>query len=319
MTLNNYISFKRLKFKPNTNKIVSLLRIKLKKQYLDSETSKIWILYNLMKIFGNPDYRIKGWGKNVLGYGLRQKDFDNNEVIEKISSRQFKSYKAEMIKRKLIMRLDTKKDDYYTITPLGIVDYMRNVKLTNLNEVKQVTIILFYFINTWHKKYVKNKIEGAYTERLFNKLVNGFKEKKNGQAFLIDMMNYSINHVEILEEDNNPVIYFSHVLLGRTDIRMAYFSIVDSEILMRWERTTNLEYQKLDDLNFFHRLGDHIFSTFFYHIFINSNVKNIPKDCREFIYGYSVNRYEKIIGMLYEDMRVYHKRIKQITDSYFEK
>jgi len=304
---------------PIINKIVSLLRINSEKQYLDSKTSKIWILANLIKIFGMSNYAVKGWGKNILGYGLQQKGFDNNEIIEKVSSRQFKSYKAELIEKKLIMRLDTKKGDYYTITPLGIVEYIHKVKLTNLHEVKQISIILLYFIDSWHKKHAKNKIDKIYTVRFFNTLVDGFKEKKREQTFLIDMMNESFNHVEIIEKNNQSKIYFTQSVLKNTSLRMAYFSIVNSKILMHWERFAKPVHQKLDDLNFFHRLGHYIFQTFLYHIFINSKVKDIPKDCRNYIYNYSIPRYENTIEMLQYDVLEYHKRMKQIADSYFKK
>ena len=87
------------------------------------------ILSDLAIVQNDKRYVIRGWGKGIKNYGLKQKDFDeidsHRQTLFKSTTSQFKNYKIDLENFRFIEVYDktnrVKGGPYYSISPLGLL------------------------------------------------------------------------------------------------------------------------------------------------------------------------------------------------------
>lgn len=141
------------------------------------------ILADLRKIQGNEQFAIRGWGKIILDYGIKQAEFDKSDSDKQRSflttERQFKSYKYALWNLRFIREYNkedrVKGGPFWSITPLGYLYLLKFQK--NYSGIE-----LFEFLNRTAsnslKKYAKKQ-----------KIMLEFIEKKSWKLFNQNQIN----------------------------------------------------------------------------------------------------------------------------------
>jgi len=91
-------------------------------KYKNKKKGQEILLSNLLQCYGNDDYLIRGFYKKIKGYGLKQIEFGENVTL-------FRNNKKELLKKYFIREIDTKNGKYYSITPMGLIQYCKFKKL----------------------------------------------------------------------------------------------------------------------------------------------------------------------------------------------
>jgi len=114
----------------------------------------------------------KGWGKRILNYGYQQEDFDKNDQIKSITTRQFKQIKKRLLNLNMIKLYNTKHGKFHSITPLGIAFLSHMIDKFNDKQIKGTL--------TFCPLYGSKEI----TKQKLNSLIKGFGKEKIRRAFL---------------------------------------------------------------------------------------------------------------------------------------
>ena len=170
----------RIEFTSNLDHKMSDLRLNYSEKAFKAILT---ILEDLREIQGNEQFAIRGWGKTIRDYGIKQAEFDKVDSDKQRSfqttERQFKSYKYALWDLRFIREYN--KDDrvkggpFWSITPLGYLYLQKFQK--NHSEIK-----LFEFLNRSAsnslKKYAKKQ-----------KAMIEFTDKKSWKAFNQNQIN----------------------------------------------------------------------------------------------------------------------------------
>ena len=251
----NTRNFKRIRIMTKIDKNLSQLRIKSKKKrpsYLSTDESIKRVLFELLKV--NPEnnrYQAKGWGKKILNYGYQQKDFDDNDQIKGISTRQFKEIKKLLLPIKAIKLIETKYGKYYCITPFGIAYLSHIIDKFGKNEVKGI----LNFCSLYGSKLTKNEL---------SRLTEGFGIKEINKAFL------KACHSIIIEDMEKSIIRvtISYKISNVSIVNLYRFFIIKEQIVYNFYYLNpywHTEYSSEED--FEQLIAENIINLFHYYLF----------------------------------------------------
>lgn len=231
------------------------------------------ILKDLGKIQGNEKYAIRGWGKTIRDYGIKQSELDKSDLIN-TTERQFKSYKYVLFHLRFIREYNkdnrVKGGIFWSITPLGYL-YLQKF------QKDYSTIKLFEFLNRSAsnslKKYAKKqKIMIEFTDK---KLWKSFNQDQINNAMKVLFDNLDFNY------QNNRLILtlyaFNPISLNKTAITQVI--ITNSFInIIKPNRTSKVNLTTQSNLEF--GLSYYLSLLVGYYLIMHSNeseLKNIPK------------------------------------------
>ena len=105
------------------------------------------ILYHVFRVHNDKVYAIHGWGKKIIGYGIKQTSFDNfNSKQHPINERKFRIHRQTLLDNRLIEVFDKSKrvkgGPYYSITPLGLLFLLTKIKKYEKNMITDIFKVL---------------------------------------------------------------------------------------------------------------------------------------------------------------------------------
>lgn len=236
----------RIEFTYKTDYKMSDLRLNYSEK---SFNTILTILKDLGKNQGDKQYAVRGWGKTVLDYGIKQSEFDkvdsNKQRLFQTTERQFKSYKYTLIDLRFIREYG-KKDrvkggPFYSITPLGYLYLLKFQK--NFQVIK-----LFEFLN----RVASNSIK-KYTKK--QKPMIGFTDKKSWKSFNQNQINKAmtilLNNVDFDYQDNRLTLtlyVFNPTSLNKTALTQvimtnAYIKIIKPSNTSKEKLTTQRDLE----------------------------------------------------------------------------
>jgi hypothetical protein len=241
--------------------------------------------------------------KRLQGYGLRSSDFDSKDKEIAVTRRRFDDHKDVMLKSKLIMRLKTKgkKEQYYSITPVGIA-YLLSKQKPDIQQVGNVFKILNFFYEkksnaTWRRfkpipdESLKNTWE-AIEKQVETKNSQHQERQKTLKKLGIpddgDYSNVEFNHMERAlnialsgievsrpndKSTNAPSITFSFTDIDLIRIMLDTFYVNnDGNIVDVFDS----DIEGFDDHTFCSIASEFVLQ-YFYHILIQESVSQILK------------------------------------------
>jgi hypothetical protein len=218
------------------------------------------ILEDLSKIQDDEQFAIKGWGKTILDYGIKQSELDkvdsDKQRLFQTTERQFKSYKYALLDLRFIREYNkdnrVKGGPFWSITPLG---YMYLEKFQKNHYI----IKLFEFLNRSAsnslKKYEKKqKTSIEFTDKkswqTFNddkKLVKSFDQDQINKAITVLFDNidfdYQDNRLTLTLYAFNPTS-LNKITLTQVLITNSYINITKPN------RTSKVNLTTQSDLEF---------------------------------------------------------------------
>ena len=176
------------------------------------------ILHQLLDVHDNNQHAIRGWGQKLLGYGLKQTEFDlfkNSTYF--VTTRIFRYNVDELLEKQLIRVFDkstkTKKGPFYSITPLGLFYLLQHVE----KFPKNITTKIF--------KHLEFYAEG--NSNIVNELLKYFTD-----AQILKAMKNLFYYSQI-DFSNNSVIFAVDVPLNSASaIRFLQVHINSQEIIL---------------------------------------------------------------------------------------
>ena len=161
------------------------------------------ILADLRKIQGDKEFAIRGWGKTILDYGIKQAEFDNSSDKQRsfqTTERQFKSYKYALWSLRFIREYDkedrVKGGPFWSITPLGYLYLLKFQK--NYSGIELIEFLNRTASNSL-KKYAKKQ-----------KIMLEFTEKKSWESFNQNQINKAMtilfNNLDFDYQDNRLIL-----------------------------------------------------------------------------------------------------------------
>jgi len=121
--------------------ILSHLRIKYKNKKKGQEI----LLSSLLQCYGKDEHLIRGFYKKIKGYGLKQIEFGEDVTL-------FRHNKTDLFVNYFIELIETKNGKYYSITPIGLIQYC---KIKESFEDYDITALLRFL--EFHYKQSKSK------------------------------------------------------------------------------------------------------------------------------------------------------------------
>ena len=217
-------------------------------------------------------------GRKVIGYCLNELDFDkefqkNSEYSYKTSRRIFRTRRDDLLTSKLITIIESKnkRDNFYSITPLGIAfllhEHERYVDRISHTEIIRLNYILNNFI-------VNNKTRSKFLE-IDQMILNNLDRilatfENNGIYIFPDLL------PEIIEYSEN----FKNIelFIKLTDVCVIRFAVLhfkdDSWVLIERSNQKKSSYiDTLTDKEFYSYLAHFIIFSILYQIlFLNSEI-----------------------------------------------
>jgi hypothetical protein len=142
------------------------------------------ILSTLKSIQNNKRYEIRGWNKRLLGYGLKQTEFDKLED-SKTTERQFRTYKMDLLDYRFIEIYDKNKRvkgrDRYSITPIGLLflyKYRHDSAYDLFDYFKRITFNREFKIEKKSWKFFRESQINKSMNLLFKYLEFDYEERK---------------------------------------------------------------------------------------------------------------------------------------------
>ena len=233
------------------------------------------ILEDLREIQGNEQFAIRGWGKTIRDYGIKQAEFDKVDSDKQRSfqttERQFKSYKYALWDLRFIREYN--KDDrvkggsFWSITPLGYLYLQKFQK--NYSGTK-----LFEFLNRAAsnslKKYAKKQ-----------KAMIEFTDKKSWKAFNQNQINKAMtvlfDNIDFDYQDNRLTLTlyaFNPTSLNK--IALTQVIITNAHInVTKPNRTSKVNLTTQSDLEF--GLSHHLSLLVSYYLIMYSKKSELEK------------------------------------------
>ncbi len=198
--------------------------------------------------FGKPEK----FRKITSGYGLKEIDFDNEEIkIPKIMTRKiFRGRKNILLSRKLIREVKTKGErKSYGITPLGIILLCQHIKLKEHDIIRISKIIQF------HLDIVFNKDK----KKKFNVIETQIKSKSE-QKIAKNIMK-ALKDVQIFEEEGTQKIFLTYEIANTVLIVLEKYDILNSFVYRGLEKTFP-RVDHIEDDSFFGTLSFFILGSY---------------------------------------------------------
>ena len=201
-----------------------------------------------------PRCQAKGWGKKIINYGYQQEDFDKNDQIKSITTRQFKQIKKRLLHLKMIKLYNTKHGKFYSITPLGIAFLAHRIDKFNDKQIKGTL--------TFCPLYGSKEI----TKQELNSLIRGFGKEKIRRAFL-----QACRSIKIEEKTKGTkvnVVTITYQISNVSTVNLYRFFIVQDQIVYNFYflnpyfHTDPYDVKEFDQL-----LAENIINLFHYYLF----------------------------------------------------
>ena len=226
------------------------------------------ILYGLLLKPEPVTYR-----KKICGYGLSEMEFDKQDNC---SRRVFNYRKEKFLKKRWIIKLKKrgKKQEYYSITPLGISYLCEISNGFDTIPAKRILNFLSLFYKN-EKKLVRRTdlptgiglpvrdINLAYKS---GSNVIGSISKIVGDKTLMSSLNSSFKCIRTdYGEKNYETIYFTYPIFNEGVCNVRKFVITDDKIMEFYHKTeeiTNLMIQNITDDRFHYYLSEFILQAF---------------------------------------------------------
>lgn len=175
------------------------------------------ILYHLFRVDGNKEYVIRGWGKKILGYGIRQAGFEEFRTKKyPTSEKRFRDYKDKLLNRRLVEVFDksnrVKGGNRYHITPLGLLFLLTNIENNSTNTITDVFKRLDFTrlneprmaFDTKVWKFFKQEQITRAIKQLSNKIE--FRFEDNDNEIMMDILLFkSKNRIRVFQAKFNKV------------------------------------------------------------------------------------------------------------------
>ena len=114
-------------------------------KYKNKKKGQEILLSSLLQCYGNDEHLIRGFYKKIKGYGLKQIEFGENVTL-------FRHNKTDLFINYFIELIETKNGKYYSITPIGLINYC---KIKESFEDYDITALLRFL--EFHYKQSKSK------------------------------------------------------------------------------------------------------------------------------------------------------------------
>jgi hypothetical protein len=186
------------------------------------------ILYHLLDVHDNNQHAIRGWGQKLLGYGLKQTEFDlfkNSTYF--VTTRIFRYNVDELLEKQLIRVFDkstkTKKGPFYSITPLGLFYLLQHVEKFSNNKITQIFKLL-EFSSSNNKNFKQTFLKSFNEKQIFKAMKNLFYYAKlnfvsNGITLYLDVPLISLSSVRFLQVTvNSKNITLDNAMLLTSDV-----------------------------------------------------------------------------------------------------
>jgi len=148
------------------------------------------ILSTLNSIQNNERYSIRGWNNRLLGYGLKQTEFDKL-VSSKTTERQFRTYKSNLLDYRFMeiynKRQRVKGRDRYSITPIGLLflyKHRHNSMYDMFDYFKRITLVKEFKIDKKSWKFFSESQINKAMDLLFKYF--DFDYEKNRLTVTLD-------------------------------------------------------------------------------------------------------------------------------------
>jgi len=232
------------------------------------------ILADLRKIQGDKEFAIRGWGKTILDYGIKQAEFDNSSDKQRsfqTTERQFKSYKYALWSLRFIREYDkedrVKGGPFWSITPLGylyLLKFQKNYSGIELSEFLNRTA------SNSLKKYAKKQ-----------KIMLEFIDKKSWESFNQNQINKAMtilfNNLDFDYQDNRLILTlyaFNPTSLNKTALTQVL--ITNSFIkITKPNKTSKVNFTTQNNLEF--RLSHYINLLVSYYLIMYSKKSELEK------------------------------------------
>jgi len=253
---------------------MSDLRLNYSRTTLDSITS---ILSDLFRVQNDKRYAIRGWGKKILNYGLKQADFDKSDSrkqrIFHTTEKQFRTYRIDLIDLRFIESYGkserVKGGDYYSITPIGLLFLLKNQNEYSVNSV--VDMFEYYSNISLNTNFKANKKSWRY-----------FDNTEINKAMKMLFRYLDFDYV------NNQLTISLDVFLPKSLNRISLTQVIIDQRYIKVRKPSRFkkdsrEFIKIKELDF--GISFFIRNLLCYYLFINTKknkIDKIPKDFRLF-------------------------------------
>ena len=178
---------------------------------------------------------VRGWGKKVVGSGLKESDFDG---FDNCSRRIFNARKSRFLKLRLIESIDRKKgkrEKYYKITPLGISYLFQNHPVEE-STLKRFFDLLVSNINVddYDDPIIK-EITGKSLDLRRSEILKEILKDEELKQTAIKALKVTLSGITIKDNDGVIIVYFS-TKLGRDIFLPLYsFTLKDNSVSMNYD------------------------------------------------------------------------------------
>ena len=250
----------------------------LRLEYSKTELSSIIsILSDLFRVQNDKRYVIRGWGKKILNYGIKQEYFDKTDShkqrIFHTTKRQFRNHRIKLMDLRFIDSYGkderVKGGDYYSITPLGLLFLLKNNNEFSINSI----IEMFEYLSSisLNSNFKVNKKSWQY----FNNI-----EINKAMKILLEYLNF--------DYVNNKLIISLDVFLQKSLNKISLTQVIIDQRYIKVRKPSGFkkvtrEYIKTKELDF--GISFFIRNLLCYYLFMNTKkdkINKIPKDFRLF-------------------------------------
>jgi len=243
------------------------------------------ILSDLARVQNDKRYVIRGWGKGIKNYGLKQKDFDeidsHRQTLFKSTTSQFKNYKIDLENFRFIEVYDktnrVKRGPYYSISPLGLLFLLKFQKQFTVNS----TIEMFSYFS----RIGLNKNYGIKNESW-----KFFNNKQINMAMKTIFKNIDFDYI------NDKLIMTLYMLNPKSFNKIALTQITSTKTYIKVTKPKSKKFKNIVTLNQLDfGLAYHFRNLLVYYLIMKlkmKEVENIPKDFRLF-FGLIISSIQK--------------------------
>jgi len=259
------------------------------------EASEI-LLSSLLQCYGKNEHLIRGYHKKIKGYGLRQVDFEEVTL--------FRNNKKNLLKNYSIRLIDAKNGKYYSITPMGLIQYCNIKESFDDYDISALLRFLEFHYNQSKSKHnpklsvslskIINNTDGLDLRYKFHDVISAIKTRGLGFHLMVDCV-YKLYHVAVdpgLDVLVNSISYFES----------------DNEYFLKFD--INLKKTTGKPKTITEETFNHLFAKFIIKAFLHSLYTFHLK--YTYIFGPKSNRFIAImeVGQFTKDDKELKKNIK---------
>jgi len=209
---------------------------------------------------------VRGARQRILGYGLNQSDFDNDDYH--CTREIFRKRSKELEDKRLIKRIKTKYKlkKYYSITPLGII-FLVNHKGIKFDDTKKIADIVCFHYKVFFERLYKNKDLSKIDFEIMKNII--YKMPKELKKTIKQNLMNVLNGIKILDEGNKITVFLTYSIPQSGPVVDQIFTIAEDVIYHDYQGFTAVRQER--DNDWFYGALSHFISLAFNHSLVLQN------------------------------------------------